>query len=502
MISPGLSASSGKPPLRSGKWTREEEEFANALIEEFKGGSLSALPEGTSMRGFLAKMLRCVPKRVSKKFENTNYNGKLQYVRDKALPSHEVSKRHMRLDRLERAFLASLSDPTDAQAQDHGLMLAARHSLLTLGGLPPHLQYPRTSAVQAIASTANRRSRASQWGDSLAADSQTNAEVQATKSSSSSSSLFDMPGSFGAAEAAAGLGSLGHTSQLHRPLLASTFMSSQQDMGSAYASPTDAARAMLDTTTGSIMGSNFPLMSARMNLQGGSSSGVSAAFQDASSTVGLFGASSSHLGGALPRSSAMLRQGSPLLGSRNAAAASLSHQQEEAKLLQRQIELEEQRLEILKKRQSNLMGGSSAHQDPPARSENRASMEPEGQFGEQRREMNRRFPSSSDRITFPSSLSQFLPTTNTAIGSNPLNLSPQMTGANGPSANLLQMERHSRLQQELLLGGGDIQGLSHQPWSATNRVRGRSMESSKREDEDEDSLEQEEQSSVKRQRLG
>lgn len=42
---------------------RVEEDFANALIDEFKAGSLHGLPEGTSMRGFLAKMLRCVPKR-------------------------------------------------------------------------------------------------------------------------------------------------------------------------------------------------------------------------------------------------------------------------------------------------------------------------------------------------------------------------------------------------------------------------------------------------------
>ena len=56
------------PNLRSGKWTREEMEYAHELINEFKAGTLD-LEEGVSLRSFLSKILRCNPKRISKKFE-------------------------------------------------------------------------------------------------------------------------------------------------------------------------------------------------------------------------------------------------------------------------------------------------------------------------------------------------------------------------------------------------------------------------------------------------
>lgn len=54
-------------PLRQGKWTREEEEYVNCLIDEFKTGMMP-LAEGTSLRTFLSKMLNCHPMRISKKF--------------------------------------------------------------------------------------------------------------------------------------------------------------------------------------------------------------------------------------------------------------------------------------------------------------------------------------------------------------------------------------------------------------------------------------------------
>lgn len=53
-------------PLRRGTWTVEEEEYVAALIEEFKQGHLP-LKEGMSLRCFLAKMVHCNPKRISKK---------------------------------------------------------------------------------------------------------------------------------------------------------------------------------------------------------------------------------------------------------------------------------------------------------------------------------------------------------------------------------------------------------------------------------------------------
>mmetsp|Transcript_17534 Transcript_17534/g.38877 ORF Transcript_17534/g.38877 Transcript_17534/m.38877 type:complete len:266 (+) Transcript_17534:107-904(+) len=53
---------------RSGKWTAEEETFANRLIEAFEGGSLVDCDDGSTLRSYLAKKLNCAPMRISKKF--------------------------------------------------------------------------------------------------------------------------------------------------------------------------------------------------------------------------------------------------------------------------------------------------------------------------------------------------------------------------------------------------------------------------------------------------
>lgn len=53
---------------RSGKWTPEEENFANRLIVDFESGSLVDCEDGCTLRSYLAKKLNCAPMRISKKF--------------------------------------------------------------------------------------------------------------------------------------------------------------------------------------------------------------------------------------------------------------------------------------------------------------------------------------------------------------------------------------------------------------------------------------------------
>jgi len=65
-----------KAGLRRGKWTSEEEAYANRLIYEFKQGLLP-LTEGTTLRTFLSKLLNCDPMRISKKFVGANCIGKV-----------------------------------------------------------------------------------------------------------------------------------------------------------------------------------------------------------------------------------------------------------------------------------------------------------------------------------------------------------------------------------------------------------------------------------------
>jgi hypothetical protein len=65
-----------KAGLRRGKWTTEEEAYANRLIYEFKLGLLP-LTDGTTLRTFLSKLLNCDPMRISKKFVGQNCIGKV-----------------------------------------------------------------------------------------------------------------------------------------------------------------------------------------------------------------------------------------------------------------------------------------------------------------------------------------------------------------------------------------------------------------------------------------
>jgi hypothetical protein len=67
-------------PLRRGKWTPEEEAYANRLIQEFKAGLLP-LADGTTLRTFLSKSLSCDPMRISKKFVGSNCIGKQVFRR-------------------------------------------------------------------------------------------------------------------------------------------------------------------------------------------------------------------------------------------------------------------------------------------------------------------------------------------------------------------------------------------------------------------------------------
>ena len=54
-------------PYRSGKWTKEEEVYADTLIELFDKGHVDER-NGSSLRGFLSRKLHCAPMRISKKY--------------------------------------------------------------------------------------------------------------------------------------------------------------------------------------------------------------------------------------------------------------------------------------------------------------------------------------------------------------------------------------------------------------------------------------------------
>ena len=51
-----------KAEYYSGQWTKEEQDYVTCLVDGFKQGSLD-IPDGTSLRFFIAAKLGCKPKR-------------------------------------------------------------------------------------------------------------------------------------------------------------------------------------------------------------------------------------------------------------------------------------------------------------------------------------------------------------------------------------------------------------------------------------------------------
>lgn len=104
----GTDSKLKKAGLRRGKWTAEEESYANRLIYEFKLGLLP-LTDGTTLRTFLSKLLNCDPMRISKKFVGQNCIGKQVFRRRQQdlekLTPEQIETSRKELAELERKFL-------------------------------------------------------------------------------------------------------------------------------------------------------------------------------------------------------------------------------------------------------------------------------------------------------------------------------------------------------------------------------------------------------------
>jgi len=99
--------------LRRGKWTPEEENYANRLIVEFEKGSIPDCDNGCTLRLFLSRKLNCQPMRISKKFAGKSI-GKYVYLSRRGGPAVDKldtgdgSIRVETLEDLEHAFYQSL----------------------------------------------------------------------------------------------------------------------------------------------------------------------------------------------------------------------------------------------------------------------------------------------------------------------------------------------------------------------------------------------------------
>lgn len=118
----------GPPPrLNAGQWTRHEEAYVDALVQEFQSGHL-ALNNGTSLRKFLANMLHCLPKRISKKFEGRDYaNGKRFFEKSKEkLEPEDLAVRQKKITDLERKYKGTLVASSASFVTAVGTDLGAR----------------------------------------------------------------------------------------------------------------------------------------------------------------------------------------------------------------------------------------------------------------------------------------------------------------------------------------------------------------------------------------
>eukprot|EP00980_Cylindrotheca_fusiformis_P022289 scaffold9176_cov129-Cylindrotheca_fusiformis.AAC.13 len=91
--------------LRKGKWTVEEEEYTSRIIHHFSTGVLT-LPEGSTLRSYLADRLNCDPMRITKKFTGACCLGRRVYhLRDRPRASPaEVAMAKAELSHLEQRF--------------------------------------------------------------------------------------------------------------------------------------------------------------------------------------------------------------------------------------------------------------------------------------------------------------------------------------------------------------------------------------------------------------
>ena len=111
-----MDRNSTETKLHSGKWTLEEEAYVEGLMEEFRAGTLD-LQEGTTLRSFLAQKLNCKPKRISKKYEGKNYDGKqLFWKTEEDISPAELRMRRAKLQRLETRFKECLKAMEIAKA--------------------------------------------------------------------------------------------------------------------------------------------------------------------------------------------------------------------------------------------------------------------------------------------------------------------------------------------------------------------------------------------------
>lgn len=145
----GRSGAMMEHSQHSGKWTVEEKEYADALAAEFQDGVLENCEEGISLRRYLSVALHCSAKRISKKYEGSDYNGKMLYQKcARIISPEEIKERKERRENLEKRYKESLKVLKMVEDSKQNVGPSAAAGDMGLGRLPPSfLQSPSPSAA-------------------------------------------------------------------------------------------------------------------------------------------------------------------------------------------------------------------------------------------------------------------------------------------------------------------------------------------------------------------
>eukprot|EP00598_Pedospumella_elongata_P011658 CAMPEP_0185011890 /NCGR_PEP_ID=MMETSP1098-20130426/98024_1 /TAXON_ID=89044 /ORGANISM="Spumella elongata, Strain CCAP 955/1" /LENGTH=694 /DNA_ID=CAMNT_0027540937 /DNA_START=216 /DNA_END=2300 /DNA_ORIENTATION=+ len=105
--------------LRKGKWTVEEENYANKIISLFNQGMLPVVA-GTTLRTYLSDKLRCDPMRITKKYAGASCIGKQVFqLCDNYYECFQENERE--LQRLENLFLVRINGKGGGLSSKRGI---------------------------------------------------------------------------------------------------------------------------------------------------------------------------------------------------------------------------------------------------------------------------------------------------------------------------------------------------------------------------------------------
>jgi len=123
IATPGIFANM---TLRRGKWTPEEERFANALIKEFEKGTILDCENGCTLRAYLSRKLHCAPMRISKKYAG------------KSIGKHVFLSRIPSIMNSRNGIGGVMGDVHGGQGGSNGTMRSTQHNLDRIRDLEFH----------------------------------------------------------------------------------------------------------------------------------------------------------------------------------------------------------------------------------------------------------------------------------------------------------------------------------------------------------------------------